>query len=331
MVHAIRDNAPHLLLIGFPIPDKVGAPPMVMHWQAILLPVLSSGTKTVNGFLSGPRRKGRRENAPSNQQIIVGIPGKTGYWRNDRNVHFKDSNEINWINSENWQQSAILAREASSPEFRSMSVALIGAGALGSRIAELLVRMGTKEITIIDGDLLHAGNLARHVVDLTKVNQNKAKALSAWLNTLSPYVHVNYSSDEIGTAIRKGNPPIAQVILDCTGNDQVLAESARIQSEELRLYVSLSLSFSAKKMFCFASRAMAFPHKDFIEMTREILRKDATDHAAEELQWEGVGCWHPLFPARIDNIARLASMAIPWLEESATMGSQQPIFEVFEL
>ena len=49
----MRDGTRHLLLLGFPIPEKIGGEDSVIHWQAIKLQVLSQGDK--NGFVNGFR------------------------------------------------------------------------------------------------------------------------------------------------------------------------------------------------------------------------------------------------------------------------------------
>jgi hypothetical protein len=45
---------------------------------------------------------------------------------------------------------------------------------------------------------------------------------------------------------------------------------------------------------------------------------------------EGIGCWHPVFPARIDDIWMLASAGIKWIEsqmESSVNDIELVVFE----
>lgn len=57
-----RDGKPHILMLGFPIPELFFGKNIVMNWKAIKLPVLSYGNKFAHGF---------RNN-------------EVGYWQRDR-------------------------------------------------------------------------------------------------------------------------------------------------------------------------------------------------------------------------------------------------------
>src|SRR6185295_3555561 len=142
-----RNGLSHTLLIGFPIPRRVLEPPERMHWLAVRLPVLSRGsTQTVDGF-RGP---------------------EGGWEMRDRRVVFQSS-PLQWIGTENWAEDEISTRSRLSAELRSRSVLLIGAGALGSAVAELLVRGGVHKIIVMDQDILQVGNLVRHSLGLADV------------------------------------------------------------------------------------------------------------------------------------------------------------------
>ncbi|MBC2592392.1 HesA/MoeB/ThiF family protein [Rhodococcus aetherivorans] len=61
------------------------------------------------------------------------------------------------------------------------SVCVIGAGALGSFICDLLVRAGVGHLTIRDADIVRPGNLIRHLVGGEHVGLNKATAVRGTL------------------------------------------------------------------------------------------------------------------------------------------------------
>ena len=71
-------------------------------------------------------------------------------------------------------------------------ILLIGAGALGASVAEMLVRGGVRKLTVLDFDAIHAGNLTRHTLTLEDLSAPKASALADHLNQLSPHVDVNW-------------------------------------------------------------------------------------------------------------------------------------------
>lgn len=61
---------------------------------------------------------------------------------------------------------------------RSAAVAVVGIGAVGSVIVDLLARAGLGRLTLIDRDVLRPGNCVRHVADLDYVGWNKAEAMA---------------------------------------------------------------------------------------------------------------------------------------------------------
>lgn len=62
-------------------------------------------------------------------------------------------------------------------ELNSRRVAIIGVGALGSFIADMLTRSGTGHLTLVDGDVVMPGNLVRHLVGPDAVGLSKAVAV----------------------------------------------------------------------------------------------------------------------------------------------------------
>ena len=69
-------------------------------------------------------------------------------------------------------------------------VVLLGAGAMGSHLANCLVREGRFQWTIIDHDFVLPHNLARHIAQSNQVGWSKAEVLSQYLNsTLSDDSH----------------------------------------------------------------------------------------------------------------------------------------------
>ncbi|MBT9293090.1 ThiF family adenylyltransferase [Prosthecodimorpha staleyi] len=61
---------------------------------------------------------------------------------------------------------------------------LVGAGALGSHLAEFLARQGRFRWTIVDDDRLLPHNLARHTLQAIDIGRPKAQALAARLNAI---------------------------------------------------------------------------------------------------------------------------------------------------
>jgi len=62
-----------------------------------------------------------------------------------------------------------------------MRVAIVGVGAIGSYVADLLVRAGLRQLTLLDDDILKPGNVVRHLLDSTAVGLRKVDAVAAEL------------------------------------------------------------------------------------------------------------------------------------------------------
>lgn len=60
-------------------------------------------------------------------------------------------------------------------------IAVVGAGAVGCQVAEMLVRSGAGELTLVDGDLIRPGNCIRHVAPLRDVGRPKVDAVKDYL------------------------------------------------------------------------------------------------------------------------------------------------------
>lgn len=81
-------------------------------------------------------------------------------------------------------------RQPSLEPLSKVGVAVVGLGALGSPAAADLARAGVARFVLIDNDLLLAGNLVRHELDLAEVGMEKVAAMEARLKRINPFVEV---------------------------------------------------------------------------------------------------------------------------------------------
>jgi ThiF family len=95
-----------------------------------------------------------------------------------------------WIASENWHPIQLGTRGKLDDAALKRKVVIIGAGAFGSALAELLVRTGLADVTVLDADDLQAGNLVRHTLGLQEVGGNKAFGVAGRLNRVTPHAMV---------------------------------------------------------------------------------------------------------------------------------------------
>ena len=307
---SIRDGRRNIVLIGFPVPDTEGREPVQMHWQGFLAPILSSGNESRNGYRPYPK----------------------GYALRDRAEVFKGDLPIDWIITENWYPDQISTRGRLPEAMIGQSVLLIGAGALGSAVAELLGRGGVRALTIADGEMLNAGNLVRHTLTLQHVKASKASALAGRLNNVSPHVSV--------TAIEASFPPDSErqqaqcrdcdVVIDCTGSDEAIRRIEQFEWGAEKTFISLSVGFGARRLFCFSTRQARFPLEAFRKAITPWLRRERTETEGQVMPWEGIGCWHPVFPARADDMWLLAAAAVKRIASIVDSSSPETTLVVFE-
>jgi molybdopterin/thiamine biosynthesis adenylyltransferase len=290
----IRDGKRHPLFLGFPIPEFYGGEPSGIHWQAFLLPALSRGSNFKNGFR----------------------PNEKGFMSRDKQVVLKPSENLDWKVTQNWCEEQISSR-GRLPDFMSTrKILIIGAGALGSALSELLVRGNTKQLVIIDGDILKVGNLVRHTLMVDGVEKGKSLMLAERLNLLSPHVSIshiqNYFPPSDDNEIEKCRN--CDVVIDCTGSDVILDALQSFSWGTKKYFFSFSFSYAAQQLFCFFSYGDNFPVELFKEMIRPALTSDTYKDKLSNLPREGIGCWHPVFPARSDDIWLLAATAVKHME-----------------
>lgn len=285
----IRGKDVSTLLLGYPIPLKQGETPSEMHWRAIQLPQFKQGGRPPKGF---------RANG-------------TGFWQRDKTIFFGNDRPIEFLKTGNWHPDRLQARGRMNPALRNMHIAIIGAGALGSAIAEFLVRGGAQHMMIVDTDILQAENLVRHNLTLHEVDRNKAEALRDRLTAVSPYVEVKSVPDSIPATKSQIESLLEDynLVVDCTGADEVVASLALGWWSIPKLFISASVGFMAKRLFAFIADGCTFPAMEFQERIRPWLRDEVQAWQDHGETLEGCGCWSPLFPARYDDILLAAATA----------------------
>jgi hypothetical protein len=154
-----------------------------------------------------------------------------------------------------------------SPVFRTFgtkSVALFGAGALGSTVALELARNGTRQIRILDRDVVEPGNAVRWAIGASALNQEKVRALSRFISEEYPYSEVVIVEHPIGgfsgTNSETGDDAIlndmlngADLVIDATvefGPTNLIADYCRSQGLPfVSCYATLGVGGGAVSFF----------------------------------------------------------------------------------
>lgn len=301
----LRSGRRHPMLIGFPVAERVGDTPTRMHWIAVRLPAFSHGTLTAKGFR----------------------PDEKGYGRRDRSLlHLAAA--VDWVKTENWAPDQLLTRgTALAAAARSERYLLLGAGALGSAVGQALARAGARDVAVVDGETLVGGNLARHDLGIGSVGRNKAEEVAARINDCNPHATAIGIPTDFPKALqcRQGGRVVdSTVVVDCTGDDGLLDELAATDwGPSDRWFISISLGWGAKRLYCFAARGTWFPAEDFRERFSRWRHAEAGTRAeVGGAPWEGVGCWHPVFPATGAEVTAMAMAATRFIAD--VVGGRTP-------
>ena len=111
-------------------------------------------------------------------------------------------------------------------------VLIIGAGSLGSYISRELVKIGVKEITIYDKELLVDENLLRHAVSDFWVNYPKVIGLKYELEQMHPEIHIHPIKKNMDRDLLVEEMEKVDLILFAVGSSAVQWELNKVLKEE---------------------------------------------------------------------------------------------------
>lgn len=287
LMKSFRDGKRHAVMIGFPIPEKKGMSPDRIHWETFMLPVLSHGDKTAKGF----RNKEAGWQMRDFQQIILG------------------NKELDWLVCENWNSNEILNRGRFSKVVSRKRILLIGAGTLGACVGEQLVRGGAYKVTIMDSDIYVMGNTARHILGITSVRKFKAEELAKLYNSANPNSAVKWLNEDL-TEKNVGIIDGFDIIIDCTASNDVIKILGSYKPRKEKIYISASFGYNAESLFLSYSKGRGFDLESYVAEFGDYMRESEAEYMNNDLPWEGVGCWHPVFPAMAYDVQLVASFAM---------------------
>lgn len=286
-----RGLTPEMLLLGFPLAEKIGGVPGRRHWLAVSKLDLADRKTRRNGF---------RVNEKNHLQ-----------W--DRDLVDRPK-RVSWLATRNLSSDQLRRRGEAEEAVKRQRTLIIGAGALGSAVADSLIRLGVVNLAVMDGDLLDVGNLCRHVLTIDDVGHNKAIALAAHLNRAAPDARVVPFASQfppsgaVGRHVRSYD-----LIIDCTAEDGVLRAMEAFEWRSDKLFVSLGTTWRAEGLFAFATKAQTFPADAVIARYLEF---PAPKMDIDDASVEGIGCWSPVFPAGADDIQLWAAVGVGFIRRS---------------
>lgn len=298
--HEARVTAPLRMLIGFPFAARVGSDPERIHWLAIGKVPLAGPKEKRDGFrpIESSRRTWDRQLAGSRKTLP-------------------------WIHTENWSPDQLGSRGMVGLDVQTSRILVLGAGSLGSAVAENLCRAGVRNLGIMDGERLHMGNVVRHTLTMEDIGHVKADVLAKRLNGTSPnvvamalpYRFEGQLPDYAAEAVRSYD-----VVVDCTGSDDVLQAMATFDWRGEKLFVSLSMTWGAEGLLAFRASEASFPAVDAMQRFADV---GAPTVRSDEAQVEAIGCWSPVFPATADDVQFWAAIGARAVRHAASDRSRR--------
>jgi len=294
-----------LLLIGFPIPATYGGVFEEIHWQPLLFENVIS------------TRRGVGSKATPKDELLWKRLISTG--------RFSDESRLPWGLSKNVSSSRMYARSGLSQELRQISTSLFGCGAVGSLVAEALVRGGMQNLNLFDPKVVQFGHLCRHTLYGSSVGQAKAEALANELAKSSPLAEVRgfgvSAPLPFGDEAALNTLERSDLIIECTASKTAFEWLDQYVQDRKKRLASMFISFKAEFFtLCISSSATS------CGQAWNRLREDAnsgefTDAelysrmpTKDEYVFDGIGCWHPTYPGNNVHIQVLVASGLNMLQ-----------------
>jgi integrative and conjugative element protein (TIGR02256 family) len=239
---------------------------------------------------------------------------------NKRFEHCLKTHKINWSTTENIDYSRFFGRGKLDDEIINSNILIIGCGALGSSLSEILVRGGAKNIVLEDFDTIKGGNLCRANYDLNDLVYYKIDRLTKRLKAISPFVNINSISVKLNNfdldTVKDIFNKKVDIIFDCSTDTEVT-------------YIIDKLNFTGKIF----SLAITNNAKSFVSITGENLTKQAQtifDFVENEAPsyFEGTGCGYPTFEANYNDINALLNVGLKVINNNYSKSKKHESFVI---
>ena len=170
---------------------------------------------------------------------------------------------------------------------------LVGAGCVGASVAEILVRSGVYNLTIIDSDIFEIGNLSRHVLNVGNIGELKELSLCSYLNSLNPHANVEVINDTLAIDEEfKTNIALDEydIIIDCTGENSVLDIFQKADFRKSHIIASISVGLGAKHLYMTIMSGSTFYFNSFYNLISPYIQSERDLFDDYNLPRNGIGC-----------------------------------------
>lgn len=226
-------------------------------------------------------------------------------------------------------------RGALCPILAGKHIALVGLGAIGSIVADVLTHSGIQYIGLWDGDIVEPGNICRSSYQLRDLGQSKVDAIKTKIQSINPFVNIseviphgywsygaNFSNYVNGTFygnVNYNNQEEAvkqldnfDLIIDCTGSNEML-HFLSYAASNIDI-ISMCITNHANDLLCITNK-----DGNPFELRKAYLSRIEQD--TKNFYIEGEGCYSPTFLANYCDIASLVNLALRDLNLSMDKGT----------
>ncbi|MCY4088149.1 MAG: ThiF family adenylyltransferase [Actinomycetia bacterium] len=132
--------------------------------------------------------------------------------------------EVGWCSVSEGRPEATQRRDQASPMawFRGKRVAIWGCGAIGTYVAESVVRAGAARVELVDNEMVGPGLLVRQGFEDSDIGRWKAEALADRLSRIEPDLETKPLTRDLIEQIGVADPiPDVDLVIDCTASSAV--------------------------------------------------------------------------------------------------------------
>ncbi len=136
-------------------------------------------------------------------------------------VEWSLSAKVGWCMVREMRPEVTRRRDHKSPMawFYGKHVAIWGCGAVGTQVAESVVRAGASTVELVDNKTVAPGVLVRQGFEDTDIGRSKSRALADRLKRIEPDLEAVVSSEDLIQRITGDDPiPKVDLVFDCTAS-----------------------------------------------------------------------------------------------------------------
>lgn len=145
--------------------------------------------------------------------------------------------------------------------FKKASVCILGAGGIGSNVANMLVRSCIGNIRIVDFDIVEPSNLNRQIYSINHIGRYKVEALKEILIGINPFVNI----DIMVKKVDEDN------ILDIIGNYDIVVEA--FDNAEMKALAVNTILENLSDKYIVSCSGMAGLHSSNDIKTKKVMNR----------------------------------------------------------